>query len=157
MSPALNQNRCSPRLGSAERTNSTEITNSNRSTQHLSLRELAIRNSLQQQQATAQRGAGREQIEDFESVPIESVPSVSVLIRSCSKINPSTQTQMRNPFTFFPIKELVSPEGYNFENAKMGDMLTFKTVCGGEVVDFICHLNSIEIIYTVKNNLVCFF
>jgi hypothetical protein len=125
------------------------------------LRELAITNSLQQQQATAQRGtargAGRDQIKDFVSVPIESVPSVSVLIRSCSRINPSTQTQMRNPFTFFPIQELGSPEGYNFENAKMGDKLTFRTVCGGEVVDFICHLNSTEVIYTVKNNLVCFF
>ncbi len=65
---------------------------------------------------------------------------------------------MRNPFTFFPIQELGSPEGYNFENAKWGDMSTFKTVCGGEGVDFICHLNfKAEIIYTVKNNLVCFF
>jgi len=114
VSPALNQNRCSPRLGSAERTNSTEITNSNRSTQHFSLRELAIRNSLQQQQATAQRGAGREQIEDFESVPIESVPSVSVLIRSCSRINPSTQTQMRNPFTFFPNTRIRQSRGLQF-------------------------------------------
>ena len=90
------------------------------------------------------RGRGRAKLDDKKTEQINTVPSISVTVKSTNKLNEYTEHLNQYPYTYMPVGEIDGE--IDLKKASPGDSITFKKSINGEEVMIQAVLNNTLVI-----------